>query len=56
LKFTFSQKTYVAGEIGDEDAIKKYKRLLRNRQAKVREFLNEHDFARRYNKERVIRR
>ncbi|MGE7113936.1 phage minor capsid protein [Lysinibacillus sp. NPDC047702] len=45
----------LAEEIGDEVAIQKYKQLVRNRQAKVREFVNEHDLARRYDKERVIK-
>lgn len=45
----------LAEEIGDEEAIQKYKQLVRNRQTKVREFVAEHDLARRYDKERVIR-
>lgn len=45
----------LAEEIGDEVAIQKYKQLVRNRQTKVREFVNEHDLARRYDKERVIK-
>ena len=45
----------LAEEIGDEDSIQKYKQLVRNRQVKVREFVNEHDLARRYDKERVIK-
>lgn len=45
----------LAEEIGDEVAIQKYKQLVRNRQTKVREFVNQHDLARRYDKERVIK-
>lgn len=45
----------LAEEIGDEATIAKYKTLVRNRQAKVREFVAEYDLARRYDKERVIR-
>lgn len=44
----------LAEEIGDEDTIQKYKRLVRARQARVREFVDEHDLIRRYDKERVI--
>lgn len=45
----------LAEEIGDEATIQKYKQLVRNRQTKVRDFVNEHDLARRYDKERVIK-
>ncbi|MFJ7950345.1 phage minor capsid protein [Lysinibacillus sp. NPDC096418] len=45
----------LAEEIGDEEAIQKYKKLVCNRQATVREFVNEHDLARRYDKERIIK-
>lgn len=44
----------LAKEIGDEDTIMKYQKLVRARQAKVREFVAEHDLPRRYDKERVI--
>lgn len=44
----------LAEEIGDEETILKYKRLVRARQARIREFINEHDLPRRYDKERVI--
>lgn len=44
----------LAEEIGDEDTIQRYKRLVRARQAAVREFVEEHGLARRYDKERVI--
>src|SRR5690606_14093218 len=44
----------LAEEIGDEATIGKYKRIVRNRQAKVREFVAEHGLIRRYDKERVI--
>lgn len=45
----------LAEEIGDEKSIQKYKQLVRNRQTKVRDFVNEHNLARRYDKERVIK-
>ncbi|MCT6925304.1 phage minor capsid protein [Metasolibacillus sp.] len=44
----------LAKEIGDEKTIAKYDKLVRNRQAKVREFIAEHGLPRRYDKERVI--
>lgn len=44
----------LAKEIGDPDAIQKYQKLVRARQAKVREFISEHNLPRRYDKERVI--
>lgn len=44
----------LAEEIGDPETIQKYKKLVRNRQAKVREFVQENNLARRYDKERVI--
>lgn len=44
----------LAEEIGDEDTIQRYKLLVRARQARVREFVDEHDLIRRYDKERVI--
>lgn len=40
--------------IGDEETIQAKKKLLRNRQARIREFVAEHDLTRRYDKERVI--
>lgn len=40
--------------MGDEETILKQKRLLRNRQARIREFISEHDLTRRYENERVI--
>lgn len=45
----------LAKEIGDEEAIRKYRTLVRSRQASVREFIAEHDLPRRYDKERVSR-
>lgn len=44
----------LAEEIGDEATIRKYRRLVSNRQAKVREFIDEHKLPRRYDKERVL--
>jgi len=44
----------LAEEIGDEKTIDKYKKLVRNRQAKVREFVADNNLARRYDKERVV--
>lgn len=44
----------LAEEIGDPETIQKYKKLVRNRQAKVMEFVQENNLARRYDKERVI--
>lgn len=43
----------LAEEIGDADAIQKYKQQVRNRQATVREFVNENNLPRRYDKEKV---
>jgi len=40
--------------IGDEETIQAKKKLLRNRQARIREFVAEHDLTRRYDRERVI--
>lgn len=45
----------LAEQVGDEATKQKYKQLVRNQQAKVRDFVNEYDLARRYDKERVIR-
>ena len=44
----------LAEEIGDEATIEKYKKLVRARQARIREFVAEHNLIRRYDKERVI--
>lgn len=44
----------LAEEIGDPATIQRYKNLVRNRQANVREFISEHNLPRRYDKERVI--
>jgi hypothetical protein len=44
----------LAEEIGDEETIQRYKRLVRSRQATLREFVAEHNLIRRYDKERVI--
>lgn len=44
----------VAEEIGDEELIARQKTLLRRRQARIREFVAEHDLTRRYDRERVI--
>ena len=43
----------LAEEIGDAATIEKYKHQVRNRQAKVREFIAEHGLTRRYDKERI---
>lgn len=40
--------------VGDEETIQAKKKLVRNRQARIREFIAEHDLTRRYDKERVI--
>src|SRR5690625_434442 len=40
--------------IGDEDTIQAKKRLVRNRQARIREFVRDNDLTRQYNRERVI--
>ena len=44
----------LAEAIGDEETIQAKKKLLRNRQARIREFVAEHDLTRRYDRERVI--
>src|SRR5690606_2394335 len=44
----------LAEEIGNEETIQKYKKLVRNRQANIREFISEHNLPRRYDKERVL--
>lgn len=44
----------LAEEIGDEETIQRYKRLVRSRQATLREFVAEHNLIRRYDKERII--
>lgn len=44
----------LAEEVGDLSTIQKYKQQVRTRQAKVREFVGEHDLPRRYDKERVL--
>lgn len=43
----------LAKEIGDEATIDKYKKLVRNRQAKVRSFIQEHDLPRMYDREQI---
>lgn len=40
--------------MGDDETILKQKKLLRNRQARIREFIRENDLTRRYENERVI--
>lgn len=40
--------------IGDEETIQAKKKLVRNRQARIREFVAEHDLTRQYNRERVL--
>src|SRR5690625_870437 len=40
--------------VGDEETIQAKKKLVRNRQARIREFIAEHDLTRQYNRERVI--
>lgn len=47
-----SQK--LAEIIGDEDSILRYKKLVRNRQARMREFIKESGRTRQYDRERVI--
>lgn len=42
-------------EIGDEETIQRYSKLVRNKQANVREFVAENELIRRYDKERVVR-
>lgn len=44
----------IAETLGDEQAISRYNKLIRNRQAKVREFVKEHDLNRDYSRERLI--
>ena len=47
------QSLNLAKAIGDEDTILKYKRLVRNRQARIREFVAEHDLPRKYDREQI---
>lgn len=44
----------LAEEIGDPDTIQRYKKLVRNRQADIREFISDNNLPRRYDKERVL--
>lgn len=44
----------LAEELGDPDSIQKYKNLVRSRQARLRDFINENKLPRRYDKERII--
>jgi hypothetical protein len=44
----------LAEEMGNEQAIQKYSKLVRDRQANVREFVAENELVRRYDKEKVI--
>lgn len=44
----------LAEELGDQETIERYKKLVRNRQATVREFIAKHELPRFYEKERVI--
>lgn len=44
----------IAETMGDEEMIAKQKTLLRRRQARIREFVAEHDLTRRYDRERVV--
>jgi len=44
----------LAEELGDERLTQRYRQLLRTRQARIREFIKEHDLPRRYDRERVI--
>ena len=39
--------------VGDEETILAKKKLLRNRQARIREFVAEHDLTRRYDREKI---
>lgn len=43
----------LAEEIGDEDTIQKYKKQVRNRQAKLREFIGEHNLPRMRDREQI---
>ncbi len=47
------QSLNLAKVVGDEDTILKYKRLVRNRQAKVRKFVAEHGLPRKYDREQI---
>jgi len=44
----------IAEIVGDEETIQAKKKLVRNRQARIREFVRENDLTRQYNRERVI--
>lgn len=44
----------LAEQLGDETSIKKYKSQVRSRQAKIRDYISEHELPRRYDKERVL--
>jgi hypothetical protein len=44
----------IAKELGDEELIQRYQKLVRARQARIREFIEEHGLPRRYDRERVI--
>lgn len=44
----------LAEEVGNPETMEKYKKLVRNRQANIREFIAENKLPRRYDKERVI--
>lgn len=46
----------LAKELGDDDTISKYGKLVRNRQAKVREFIKEYKLPRRYDNEQIYSR
>lgn len=46
----------LAKELGDEGTISKYGKLVRNRQAKVREFIKENKLPRRYDNEQIYSR
>lgn len=44
----------LAKELGDKKAVEKYKRLVEDRQARIREFTREHGLKRFYDRERLI--
>lgn len=47
------QSLNLAKAVGDEDVILKSKRLLRSRQARIREFVRENDLPRKYDREQI---
>lgn len=43
----------LAKEIGDEETIKRYSNLVRNRQAKLRQYIADHDLPRMRDREQI---